>query len=83
MTKTGNRSHLIHYLGTQELICQHCGIKWSINSVLPNSLWVLPACMEAFMMFHEDCEISEEGIEVKKWMQEDWETNWKHKKENP
>jgi hypothetical protein len=36
--------------------------------------------MEAFMKDHEDCEISEEGIEVKKWMQEDWETNWKPKK---
>lgn len=75
-----DRSHLIHYIGTQELICFRCGCKWPINSVLPNSLWVLPACMEAFMKDHEECELSERGVEAREWMEKDWETNWKDKK---
>jgi len=76
-----NYSHLTHYLGTHELLCLHCGSRWPINSVLPNQMWVLPACMEAFNSEHRDCEAHEAGAQLKEWMEKDWETNWKDKAE--
>lgn len=67
-------AHVIQYLGTQEMICTHCGGRFEINSVLPNRIWVVSCLMRGFIKEHRRCKLDDGGRKIQAWMEEHWET---------
>ena len=74
MSAKGNMSHMEWYFGTHELLCFRCGERFSINSVLPNSLDALPFTVTGFYATHKRCKKSLAGAELESWREKDWQT---------
>ena len=49
--------------GFDKLKCLRCGKTFNMNSVLPNSLWVVPAVIKGFQEEHSECE-EDDGEEM-------------------
>lgn len=70
--KTG--SHIIQYLGTQELLCLHCGYRLSLNAFLPASIDFTLGIYKLFKKAHRLCKKTQEGIDLDAWRLKHWET---------
>jgi hypothetical protein len=75
MSAKGNMSHMEWYFGTHELLCFRCGDRFSVNSVLPNSLDALLLTFTGFYTTHKRCKKNQAaGTELKAWREKDWQT---------